>query len=123
MAQIFGVFAKHRKSIEVPARLPSRPSAPEVVVLHAGDYLYKEGESRTCVYRIENGVIAVFGRPTSRPGQIIEIAGHGDYVALGCLEQHTDNAKAVVETTVSCVPRAEFSLLAEMRSKACVKTS
>jgi CRP-like cAMP-binding protein len=104
-------------SSESPIGLLAQSSEPALRVLHVGDYLYEEADPRTCVYRVEKGVVAVFERRKGRPGRIIEMAGRGDYVALGCLEQHSDNARAVVETTVSCVPRTDFSLLAESNPK------
>ena len=85
----------------------------ELCVLAVGDYLYKEAQPRTHVYRVEKGVLAVFERRIDRPANIIEMAGRGDYVGLGCLQQHRDNARAVVDSIVSFVPRAEFDRLAE----------
>jgi CRP/FNR family transcriptional regulator, anaerobic regulatory protein len=79
--------------------------------LGVGDYLFREAESRTSVYKVEKGVVAVFERRVGRPANIIEMAAEGDYLGLGCLEQHRDNARAVVDSIVSILPRSEFALL------------
>ena len=108
---------KRRKPGEPPASVFVRHNSPDLRVLDVGDYLYKEADPKTCVYRVEKGLIALFDRPPGRPGRIIEMVGHGDFFSLGCLEHHSDNARAVLESTVSCVPRTDFSLLAEGNPK------
>jgi CRP/FNR family transcriptional regulator len=95
----------------------TQPLASEFRVFGVGDYLFKEGEPRTFVYRVKKGGVAVFERRIGRSASIIEMAGQGDYVGVGCLEHYRDNARAVVESTVSFVPRAEFAQLAERDPK------
>ena len=89
------------------------PSSSELRVLGVGDYLFKEAEPRKYIYRVEKGVVAVFERRIGRPANIVEMAGQGDYVALGSLEHHRDNARAVVESIVAFLPRSQFAQLAE----------
>lgn len=102
----------HEKSASTRAAL-THPSELQSCTLGVGDYLYREAGPRAFVYRVEKGVIVIFERQIGRPVRIIGIAGEGDYFGLGCLEHHRDNARAVVETVVSYVPKATFSLLAE----------
>jgi CRP/FNR family transcriptional regulator, anaerobic regulatory protein len=91
----------------------TQPSASELRILSVGDYLYQEAEPRAYAYRVEKGVVAVFERRVDRPANIIEMAGRGDYVGLGCLEKHRDNARAVVDSIVRVLPRGDLALLAE----------
>jgi CRP/FNR family transcriptional regulator len=110
MVQSGEVLARKRRTgraaLAPPSEFVSR-------ILGVGDHLFKEGEPRTSVYRVEKGVVAVFERCITRPANIIEMVGQGDYLGLGCLEQHRDNARAVVDSVVSVLPRSEFALLAE----------
>lgn len=89
------------------------PSTPELRHLSAGDYLFKEADVATCVFRVEAGVVAVFERRIGKPAGLIEMAGQGDYIGLGCLNQRRDNARAVVDCVVRALPRSEFAILAE----------
>jgi CRP/FNR family transcriptional regulator, anaerobic regulatory protein len=90
---------------------------PEFRVLGRGEYLYREADPRTCVYRVEKGVVAVFERYVGEPASTIEIVGRGDYFGLGSLERHRDNARAVVESVISVVSTRDFALLAERDPK------
>lgn len=94
-----------------------RPSATETCVLEVGDDLFREADPRTCVYQVEKGLVAVFERRSGSPPYVLQMAGQGDYVGLGCLERHRDNARAVVESVVSIVPRREFASLVERDPK------
>jgi CRP/FNR family transcriptional regulator, anaerobic regulatory protein len=117
MAQFVEVLAEDDTTDNSLSRPFTPPLAPELRALGVGDYLFKEAESRSCVYRVENGIVVVFERRIGRPANIIVMAGRGDYVGLGCLEQHRDSARAVVDSIVSLVPRSEFALLVERDPK------
>ena len=91
--------------------------ASELTLLEVGDYLYREQETRACIYRVDKGVIAVFEKHIGRPAGKIELAGRGDYIGLGCLEEYNDNARAVVDSVVRRVPRAEFNGVTEHDAK------
>jgi CRP/FNR family transcriptional regulator, anaerobic regulatory protein len=81
----------------------------------AGEFLYVEGERRRCAFRVEYGTLAVFERRASGPA--LELVGSGDYAGLGCLEHHRDNARAVLDTAVSMLPRSQLSSLMESDAK------
>jgi CRP/FNR family transcriptional regulator, anaerobic regulatory protein len=102
------VVGEERASKSTPP-FPTR----KYCTLGLGDYLYQEADARPFIYRVEKGVIVVFERQFGRPVKIIAVAGKGDSFGLGCLEHHHDNARAVVESVVSYVPRTELSVLAE----------
>jgi CRP/FNR family transcriptional regulator len=59
----------------------------------------------------------VFERRADKSARIVEMASPGEYVGLGCLAQHGDNARAVVGSIVRSVPRAEVDLLADRDAK------
>lgn len=96
---------------------PLTPLASELRVLEPGEYLYEEADPRWSAYKVERGVVAVFERRTDKPARVVEMAGPGEYVGLGCLAQHGDNARAIVDSIVRAVPRSEVDLLAERDAK------
>jgi CRP/FNR family transcriptional regulator, anaerobic regulatory protein len=89
------------------------PLASELRVLEPGEYLYKQEDPRLTAYKVERGVVAVFEWRVAKPARIVDMASPGEYVGLGCLAQHGDNARAVVDSVVRLVPRTDVDLLAE----------
>jgi CRP/FNR family transcriptional regulator, anaerobic regulatory protein len=89
--------------------------SPEIGLSHMtpGSCLYREGEPRTHVYRVEQGAVAVYEKHIGRPNQTVEIAGPGDFVGLGCFEQYRDSASVIVSSLLTCIDEREFSALAE----------
>lgn len=82
--------------------------------LATGAVLFREGESKDCIYRIEKGVICLF---RSRPGRTAEPVGFafaGDLVGLGALDRHMWSAQASVETRVSRLPREAAEAIADL---------
>ena len=100
---------------------PRRHAGPDARVIPAGDYVYREAEPRLWVYRVVKGAIAVFQRRIAQSGSNIQIAGPNDYIGLGCLGHHRDNARALVESVVRPIARHEYARLvphdAELRHK------
>jgi CRP-like cAMP-binding protein len=103
------------------ARAQPRHALPDVRVIAAGEYIYREAEPRLCVYRVDRGAIAVFQRRLAQRGSNIQIAGPNDYLGLGCLRHHRDNARALVESVIRPIPGDECARLArhdaELRRK------
>jgi CRP-like cAMP-binding protein len=96
------------------ARLPTLQARR----LAPGDCLYREGDLRTCAYRVEKGAVAVFARRTTSAARVdLVVRGKGNYVGLGCLARHIDNAQAIVESVVTRLPRAEFTRLLQNNPK------
>jgi CRP/FNR family transcriptional regulator len=79
--------------------------------LAAGDILFREGDLRTHVYRVEQGSICLFKVRGDGSHDVLEFAFPGDIVGLGYLDHHVSAAQATVETSVSCVPRAAVQLV------------
>jgi hypothetical protein len=88
-----------------------RPGEPRL--LAAGEYLYREAEPRLCIYRVERGAIALFQRRQVWHGNNVQIAGPSDYIGLGCLGHHRDNARALVESVVRAISHTDSAQLLE----------
>jgi CRP/FNR family transcriptional regulator len=74
--------------------------------LAAGEMLFREGEARSHVYRVEKGSICLFKARADGSQHVIEFAFPGDLVGLGYLDSHVSGAQATMETSLSCLPRS-----------------
>ena len=74
--------------------------------LAAGEMLFREGEPRSHVYRVEKGSICLFKARADGSQDVIEFAFPGDLVGLGYLDNHVSGAQATMETSLSCLPRS-----------------
>ena len=73
--------------------------------LTAGEVLFREGEARSHVYRVEKGSICLFKERADGSQDVIEFAFPGDLVGLGYLDNHVSSAQATMETSLHCLPR------------------
>ncbi len=89
------------------ARADDRVPAGGYRTLAAGEVLFREGEPRDHVYRVERGSICLFRRRADGTHDVIEFAFAGDLVGLGYLDSHVSGAQATMETSLSCLPRRE----------------
>ena len=80
------------------------PCEEELRFLEAHDLLFRAGDPKTEVYRVESGVICVYGKEGIDRPTTIEFLFAGDLVGLGFLETHVLTARAMVETRVTCHP-------------------
>lgn len=78
----------------VASELPVRDLAQD-------DYLFREGELKRHVYRIETGALCVTACGAHGAPELIEIAYPGDIVGLGFLDRHIESAAALMATRVS----------------------
>jgi CRP/FNR family transcriptional regulator len=74
--------------------------------LAAGEMLFREGEARSHVYRVEKGSICLFKQRADGSQDVIEFAFPGDLVGLGYLDNHVSGAQATMETSLRCLPRS-----------------
>jgi CRP/FNR family transcriptional regulator len=88
-------------------------SAPQVLALAAGDYLYRGGDARRSFYRVERGALAVFETHVGCANSAVEIASVGEIVGLGTLDRYCETARAIVDSSVACISHAEFIAIAE----------
>jgi CRP/FNR family transcriptional regulator len=98
--------------LDHPSLEPARTSADGPVAadghrtLAAGEILFREGEARSHVYRVEKGSICLFKARADGSQDVIEFAFPGDLVGLGYLDSHVSAAQATMETSLSCLPRS-----------------
>ena len=101
-----------RESVKAPA-LP----AVEARALAAGEVLFREGDPRNYVYRVETGALCLFKLRADGSEDVIEFAFPGDLVGLGYLDTHATGAQASIETQLSCLPRTGVDPAAERTAR------
>ena len=84
------------------ARGALRQVAPKENVFVAGD-------PRSCLYRIERGMVCVYKLATNGQRQIIRFASPGDILGLGSSEDHMLGAQALQDVWVRYVPITALS--------------
>jgi CRP/FNR family transcriptional regulator len=84
--------------------------------LTAGEVLFREGEMREHVYRVEKGAVCLFRQQTDGSRSVIEFAFPGDYVGLGYLDNHVSDAQATIDTLLTCLPRSVLDPVIERTS-------
>jgi CRP/FNR family transcriptional regulator len=71
--------------------------------IEAKEHVFCEGDPRTHVFRIEEGVIALSKLLGDGRRQIIEFGYPGDYIGLGTLREHIFDAQATCAAKVRCL--------------------
>ncbi|MBS0253549.1 MAG: helix-turn-helix domain-containing protein [Proteobacteria bacterium] len=74
--------------------------------IEAKEHVFCDGDPRTHVFRIEEGVIALSKLLGDGRRQIIEFAYPGDYIGLGTLREHIFDAQATCPAKVRCLSAA-----------------
>ena len=74
--------------------------------IESKEHVFCDGDPRTHVFRIEEGVIALSKLLGDGRRQIIEFAYPGDYIGLGTLREHIFDAQATCPTKVRCLSAA-----------------
>ncbi|MFT3729838.1 MAG: helix-turn-helix domain-containing protein [Hyphomicrobium sp.] len=88
---------------EIPADRFERGTIRRV---DAKEHVFCDGDPRTHVFRIEEGVIALSKLLGDGRRQIIEFAYPGDYIGLGTLREHIFDAQATCAAKVRCLSAA-----------------
>ena len=81
--------------------------------LEHGEILFRTGDPKTRLYRVESGSLCVYEPQSDGHRAVIEFAFAGDFLGLGYLENHACSAWAMVETRVTCFPLSEEVRLVE----------
>jgi CRP/FNR family transcriptional regulator len=76
--------------------------APERIASNA--FVFKAGEPRTHLYRVESGTVCLYEAGTGDGRSVIEFCFPGDYLGLGFLDKQHLNARAMLETIVTAYP-------------------
>lgn len=107
---MFGEARAYRT--EVPSD-PSLASAGNLTrMLAAKDILFRAGDRKTHVYRVETGAICLYDPRWNDFGAVVEFIFPGELVGLGFLDSHVFTARAFVETRVSCLSPAAAEKIA-----------
>ena len=76
--------------------------------LAPGEVLFREGEPRAHVFRVESGALCLYRSRPDGTNVVVEFAFPGDLVGLGYLDSQVSCAQATMETSLSCLDRAEI---------------
>ncbi len=90
----------------------------QVRTLATGEDLFREGDPRAHVYRVETGTICVYEPRWNGHRAAIRFAVPGDLVGLGFLQHHACTARAMVEARVTCLPHTSMESLVAGNPKA-----
>ena len=72
--------------------------------LHKGEHLFRSGDRKTYLYRVESGTVALTWTGPDGDVQPVETVEPNQFFGLGYLDTHIYDAVALSGTTVSCWP-------------------
>jgi CRP/FNR family transcriptional regulator len=93
--------------VRAPRRAPTAYPAPRRE-LAANEFLFRDGDARGDVYRVERGAVCHYIVWDDGHHEIIEFAFPGDLIGFGHRGNYISTAQAMVETEVSAVSADEF---------------
>jgi len=76
--------------------------------IRAKEYIFCEGDPRTHIFHVEQGVIALSKVLGDGRRQIIDFAYPGDYIGLGLIEEYIFDAQATCAAKVKCIPASSL---------------
>jgi CRP/FNR family transcriptional regulator len=88
-----------------------------MLTLRAGETLFREGDTRSHVYRVERGAVCLFKSRADGSQEIFEIAFPGAVVGLDYLDNHVSGAQAAMETSLICLSRTALDPSAERNAR------
>lgn len=99
------------------ARLPhNRPTQIDCVsqrlmtgtvrTLQAGQHIFREGDSATQIYKVEQGCLSIYRLMPDGRRQIIDFAYPGDLIGLGVAEEHATSAATLTLVRLRSFPVA-----------------
>ncbi len=90
----------------------------DICTLAAGEVLFREGDARSHVYRVETGALCLYHSLPDGGRDVLEFAFPGDLVGLGYLDSHVSAAQATMVTSLACLPRSAVDGLVEQNTRA-----
>jgi CRP/FNR family transcriptional regulator len=81
--------------------------------LESKEHVFCEGDPRIHVFRVEQGVIAIYKTLCDGRRRIIEFAYPGDIIGLGVLEDYIVSAQATCAAKVRCLSASALESMAE----------
>lgn len=126
------MLASHFHEIGVPAKpsadrargnraLDERLAQATERRLEAKEHVFSEGDPRTYVYRVEEGVIAIYKTLFDGRRRIIDFAYPGDFIGLGVLGEQITSAQATCAAKVRCFSAPALEKLAETDASLALK--
>lgn len=103
------------------AALDERLAQGSVRRIESKEHVYCEGDPRTHVFQVEQGVVAVYKTLVDGRRQIIDFAYPGDLIGLGVQREHVLSAQAVCTAKVRCLQTAALERAAESNAKLAIK--
>ena len=85
---------------------PPIPLQGELRALVPGEVLFRAGDARDHIYRVESGALCLYRCNRDGTRTVLEFAFPGDLIGLGYLDNHISDAQATMETSLCCLPRA-----------------
>jgi CRP/FNR family transcriptional regulator, anaerobic regulatory protein len=89
--------------------------------VEAKEHVFCEGDPRTHVFRIEEGVIALSKLLSDGRRQVIDFAYPGDYIGLGILNDHIFDAQATCAAKIRCLPASALEQAAALDASLALK--
>ncbi len=80
----------------------------EVLDLGFDEFIFRAGDPKTHVYRLESGIVFLCANSHGSP---TDIMCPGDYLGLGFLKTHTHSARIVLSSRVRAIPLDELPQL------------
>jgi CRP/FNR family transcriptional regulator len=96
-----------------PIAFEDRLGHATVRKLETKEHVFCEGDPRIHVFRIEDGVVAVYKTLADGRRQVIDFAYPGDLIGLGMLGEHVLSAQATCSAKVRCLSVAALERAAE----------
>jgi len=95
------------------ATLEQRMAFASLRKLEGKEHVFCEGDPRIHVFRVEEGVIAIYKTLCDGRRRIIDFAYAGDLIGLGVLDVHILSAQATCPAKVRCLSASTLEALAE----------
>jgi CRP/FNR family transcriptional regulator len=118
-------FRPHSSRISVPPpvanTLDERLAYATLRKLESKEHVFCEGDPRLHVFRVEEGVIAIYKTLCDGRRRIIDFAYPGDLIGLGALDEHILSAQATCTSKVRCLSASALETLAETDANLAIK--
>lgn len=109
------------RTVSVQGSLDERMAHAAARRVAAKEHVFCEGDEREHVFRVEEGVIAVYKTLPDGRRQIIDFAYPGDLIGLGVLQEHVLSAQATVPSRVRCLSASALERMAETDASLALK--
>ena len=76
----------------------------QIRTIAANEFLFRPGDPRTHIFRVETGAICIYESHRRDRQSVVEFVFPGDFVGFGFLEKHILSARALLESSITCVP-------------------